>query len=400
MRPGGYEFDWARFEEFVRLATRMLDNIIDSNKYPIREIDEATKATRKIGLGIMGLADLLFKLGIPYNSQESYELMDHLAEALAYFSADESINLAKERGAFPLFEATDYVKGKLPFAGYENPDPTKLRYDWNGLRERIKKYGIRNSMTTTIAPTGTISMIANTSNGIEPNFALVYEKHVTVGKFYYVNEVFQRVLKSLGLGQETLQKIAENYGSIRGLEEFPPQVQEVFQTAMDIHWSDHLMAQAVWQRWVGASISKTINMPNDSTVDDVKSAYLLARAMQVKGVTVFRDESRKSQVLHITSEKKEKHYVIEPSKYVVKWIRENVKDPYILRHMDKLLRQADQRMTSALIRRVEMPIEATPPIPHMAAPSKEVCPVCTNSVIQASGCATCPNCGWSECLAS
>lgn len=160
------------------------------------------------------------------------------------------------------------------------------------------------------------------------------------------------------------------------------------------------MAQAVWQRWVGASISKTINMPNDSTVDDVKSGYLLARAMQLKGITVFRDESRKSQVLHITSDKKERHYVIEPSKYIVNWIRENVKDPYILRHMDKLLRQAEQKASFSLIRRIEMPLENTPPIPYIAASSKEACPVCTTTLIHASGCATCLNCGWSECLAS
>src|ERR671918_1836490 len=181
---GKYEFDWQRYEQAIRLSTRFLDNVIDMNKYPVEEIELNTKLTRRIGLGIMGIADLLFTLEIPYNSKEGYDFMNRVAEALSYYSMEESVALAKGRGAFPLFNETDYAEGKMiPVAGYYEIPKRYHSYDWDSLVEKIKKYGIRNSWTTTIAPTGTLSMIADTSNGIEPVFALVFEKRVTVGRF-------------------------------------------------------------------------------------------------------------------------------------------------------------------------------------------------------------------------
>ena len=166
-------------------------------------------------------------------------------------------------------------------------------YDWNGLVGRIKQHGIRNVLTTTVAPTGTLSMIANCSNGMEPSFALVFEKRVTIGKFMYTNEVLKEALHEEGLYNDgILEKIANNYGSLRGIDEIPQWMQDVFVTAMDIHWSDHLMAQAVWQRWVSNAIAKTINMPYDATVEDVKTAYILAHELGLKGITVYRDGSR------------------------------------------------------------------------------------------------------------
>ena len=192
---GAYEFDWQRYEQAIRLATRLLDNIIDMNKYPVEEVKVATKETRRIGLGIMGIADLLFLLKIPYDSKDGYEFMNKLAEAVSYLSMDESVAIAKSRGSFPLFENSDYVKGRIPVAGYYELPKETHTYDWDTLIEKIKKHGIRNSWTSTIAPTGTLSMIADTSNGVEPIFALVYEKRVTVGRFLYADKVFEIMLK-------------------------------------------------------------------------------------------------------------------------------------------------------------------------------------------------------------
>ena len=275
------------YEQAIRLSTRFLDNIIDMNKYPVEEIKVATKETRRIGLGIMGIADLLFLLHIPYNSRGGYEFMNKLAEAVSYLSMDESVALAKSRGPFPLFKDTDYVKGRIPVAGYYEIPKETHTYDWSTLVEKIKKTGIRNSWTSTIAPTGTLSMIADTANGVEPVFALVYEKRVTVGRFFYTDKVFENMLKENGLySDEILTKIANNYGSVRGLPEIPEWMQRIFVTAIDIHWTDHVMAQGVWQKWISNAIAKTINMPGDVTAEDVKSAYLLSHELGLKGVIV------------------------------------------------------------------------------------------------------------------
>src|ERR687897_320844 len=328
---GMYEFDWQRYEQAVRLSTRLLDNVIDANKYPVDEIDKNTKLTRRIGLGIMGIADLLFLLRIPYISKEGYEFMNKLAEAISYYSMEESVALAKVRGPFPLFSKTDYVKGKIPVAGYYEIPKENHSFDWDSLIMKIRKYGIRNSWTTTIAPTGTLSMIADTSNGIEPIFALVFEKRVTVGRFFYTNRVFETVLMASGLyDDEILTKIANNYGSARDMNEIPPWIQKIFVTAIDIHWTDHLMAQAVWQKWISNAIAKTINMPGDTTADDVKSAYLLAHELGLKGVTVYRDGSRHEKVLHLTGDNgKEKMFIVNPSTYVADFVRDNINEPFV-----------------------------------------------------------------------
>src|SRR6476646_3516721 len=230
---GMYEFDWQRYEQAIRLSSRFLDNIIDMNKYPIEEIDINTKLTRRISLGIMGIADLLFLLRIPYNSKNGYEFMNKLAEAISYYSMEESVAIAKSRGPFPIFKETDYVLGKIPIAGYYELPKEMQTYDWSSLIGKIQKHGIRNSWTTTIAPTGTLSMIADASNGVEPIFALVFEKRVTIGRFFYTDKVFENVLKENGLyNDEILTKIANNYGSVRGLTEIPEWIQKIFVTAI------------------------------------------------------------------------------------------------------------------------------------------------------------------------
>ena len=327
---GTYEFDWQRYEETIRKTTKFLDNIIDVNNYPVKEITVASKESRRIGLGVMGVADLLYKLRIPYNSKEGYELQSKLAEALTYYSMEESVALAKSRGEFPLCSKTEYPEGKIPVAGYYEKPKESHSYEWDALIEKIKKYGIRNVLATTVAPTGTLSMIADCSNGMEPAFALVFEKRVTVGRFFYTNKIVEEVLKENGLySDELLAKIADNYGSLKGLDEIPQWMQDVFVTAMDIHWADHLMAQGVWQDWIGNAIAKTINMPYDVTAEDVKSAYLLAHELGLKGITVYRDGSRHKQVLHMTSENAQKTFEVTPSEYVTGYVTANITNPYI-----------------------------------------------------------------------
>ena len=405
---GKFEFDWQRCEQAIRLSTRFLDNVIDMNKYPVEEIKVATKETRRIGLGIMGIADLLFLLQIPYNSKDGYKFMNKLAEAVSYLSMDESVAIAKSRGPFQMFKDTDYIKGRIPVAGYyELPNETHT-YDWSTLIEKIKKHGIRNSWTSTIAPTGTLSMIADTANGIEPVFALVYEKRVTVGRFFYTDKVFENVLKENGLySDEILTKIANNYGSIRGLPEIPEWMQRIFVTAIDIHWTDHVMAQGVWQKWISNAIAKTINMPGDVTAEDVKCAYLLSHELGLKGVTVFRDGSRHEQVLHITGKNTgEKAFAVKPSRYVADIVGANIKEPYVLAQMQKIFKESgveDDRPVAPAAR-AAAPAETKKSAPQPAMQpmmtsdvNEDRCPTCNAKLIITEGCTVCIECGFSGC---
>ena len=383
---GQYEFDWQRYEETIRKTTRFLDNIIDVNNYPVHEIDVASKESRRIGLGVMGVADLLYKLRIPYNSKEGYEMQSKLSEALTYYSMEESVALAKTRGEFPLCSKTEFPEGKIPIAGYYEKSKSQHSYDWDALISKIKKHGIRNVLTTTVAPTGTLSMIADCSNGMEPTFALVFEKRVTVGRFFYTNKIFEQVLKENGLhSEELLAKVADNYGSVRGITEIPEWIQNIFVTAMDIHWADHLCAQAVWQDWIGNAIAKTINMPYDVSVDDVKAAYLLAHEMGLKGITVYRDSSRHEQVLHMTNENAKKTFDTRPSEVVTDYVNTKITNPYVRKQVDNALR-------------LIIPQEVTHP-PQIIEEEKEedLCPTCKNNLVFVEGCSLCIECGFSGC---
>ena len=338
---GQYEFDWQKYEEVIRKTTRFLDNVIDVNHYPVPEISVASKESRRIGLGVMGVADLLYKLRISYNSKEGYEFMSKLSEALSYFSMEESVALSQSRSEFPLCSKTEYPDGKIPIAGFYQKPKSAHYYDWDALVTKIEKYGIRNVLTTTVAPTGTLSMIADCSNGMEPTFALVFEKRVTVGRFFYTNKIFEEVLRENGLySEELLAKVASNYGSVKGIPEIPEWIQNIFVTAMDIHWSDHLMAQGVWQDWIGNAIAKTINMPNDVSAEDVKAAYLLAHEIGLKGITVYRDGSRHKQVLHMTDENSTKTFDVTPSNYLYDYIRDTITNPYIREEVNNALKLA------------------------------------------------------------
>jgi ribonucleoside-diphosphate reductase alpha chain len=384
---GEYEFDWQRYEETIRKTTRFLDNIIDVNHYPVKDIDIASKDSRRIGLGVMGVADLLYKLKIPYNSKEGYEMQSKLSEALSYYSMEESVALAKSRGEFPLCSKTEYPEGKIPIAGYYEKPKESHCYEWDALIDKIKKHGIRNVLTTTVAPTGTLSMIADCSNGMEPAFALVFEKRVTVGRFFYTNKIVEEVLKEHGLySDELLAKIADNYGSLKGIPEVPQWMQDVFVTAMDIHWADHLMAQGVWQDWIGNAIAKTINMPYDVTAEDVKSAYLLAHELGLKGITVYRDGSRHKQVLHMTSENAQKTFDVTPSEHVTRYVTTMISNPYIKSQVHNALelKVHDEEITSEPMRQEEVSED-------------RLCPTCKNNLVFVEGCSICIECGFSGC---
>ena len=405
-------FDWDEYAKVIMKVANYLDNAIDVNKFPLPEIDYNTKLTRRIGVGIMGLADALFKLGIRYNSKEGYDFMRKATEYLTFYAYKYSIRAAKERGPFPLYDKTEYPEGKLPIEGYYHKEIWNL--PWDELVEELRKYGVRNAMVTTCPPTGSVSMIADTSSGIEPIFALVYKKSVTVGEFYYVDPVFEAELKKRGLyTDEILQRISDNYGSVQGLEEIPEDVQKIFVTAMDIHWFDHLLAQASIQLWLTDSASKTINMPNDATVEDVKAAYLLAHALGCKGVTVYRDGSLSIQVYNVEGEKR-KRISAKPSEYAKKILREVVeREPWLNKFID-IKAIIDGTNGKEIPSFSLSPSGKASAIRESSVNERKIkdligivyCPICYEKdgdlveLRMESGCATCPKCGWSKCVIS
>jgi len=237
----------------------------------------------------------------------------------------------------------------------------------------------------------------------------VFEKRVTVGRFFYTNKIFENVLKENGLyNDEILTKIANNYGSVRGLNEIPLWIQSLFTTAIDIHWTDHIMAQSVWQKWISNAIAKTINMPGDVTVEDVKSSYLLAHELGLKGVTVYRDGSRSEQVLHITGTNTlEKSFIVKPSKYVKEYIQSQIKEPYVTQYVSKLFNKADPEVTDYVINEMLVsPREPTKDTGHIEFIQKplpeiyedEICPTCKSKLIITEGCNMCIECGFSSCV--
>ena len=273
------QVDYVRLKEVIHLAVRFLDNVIEANHYPLPQIAEMTYANRKIGLGVMGWADMLIQMEVPYNSDEAIYLAEKVMKFINDEGHDASRQLAKERGPFPNF------KGSI--------------YDQRGEEP------IRNATVTTIAPTGTISIIANSSSGIEPLFAVSYLRQVMDNNILVeVHPQFERIAKERGFYSEALmEKIAER-GSIQGINEIPEDVRRIFVTAHDIVLDDHIRMQAAFQKHTDNAVSKTVNLPKTSTVEDVKKVFELAYKLGCKGVTIYRDGSRDKQVLSTTKKPK------------------------------------------------------------------------------------------------
>jgi ribonucleoside-diphosphate reductase alpha chain len=363
---GKVTYDWEGLSKAVHIGSRFLDNVIDVNNFPLKAIEDMTLATRKIGLGVMGLADMLFELRAPYNSDEGRKIMEELMEFINYHSKLASIELAKRRGPVPYFNKSFYPEGKLPFSAFSNRK--SWHFEWEKVAEMIKQYGVRNGYTTVIAPTGSISMIAGCSSGIEPVYSLVFEKHVKVGSFYYIDPVFERVMGEEGLfGDDLLSDVNDHSGSIQRITYIPEDLKRVYVTAMDIRPEDHIRALGAFQRWTDSSISKTNNFPANATVEDMRESYLLAYKLGCKDVTVFRDTSIKGQVLVAPRKKNETGQAEQKTE------NEHVTSP------PKIL-------TIPLVGGSQGVGEQV-----------KICPHCTGQIVYQEGCYNCPECGWSAC---
>jgi ribonucleoside-diphosphate reductase alpha chain len=279
---GEWSIDWDEMERVVRLAVRFLDDVIEMNPYPLPEIDATVKANRRIGLGIMGWADLLFTMGVPYDSQEAIDLADRLMAFVKEKSHDQSARLAEERGPFPHWIQSIY-KNERP---------------------------LRNSTVTTIAPTGTISMIAACSSGVEPIFALAFEHRVKQPDgervLTFVNETFDRIAKEQNFFSDALMREVAKRGSLHGIPGVPETAARIFKTSHEIGFEWHVRHQAAFQRYTDNGVSKTINLPNDATEAEVARAYTLAWELGCLGITVFRDGCKGEQVLNVGVGKKDK----------------------------------------------------------------------------------------------
>ncbi len=314
--------DWARLRGVVHDGVRFLDDVIDANRYPLPAIEAATRRTRKIGLGVMGLADLLAAVGLPYDDDRAIALGGEIARFVEVESIAASEQLAAARGPFPAWQGSRWqVDGQAP---------------------------LRNATTTTVAPTGTISIIAGCSSGIEPLFAVAYERHVLDGAVLReVHAGFRAEAETRGVWSDALAAAISARGGVRGLAGVPADMQARYPSAHELAYPVHVAMQAAFQRHVHAAVSKTINLPPTATPADVHGAYLLAYRLGCKGITVYRDGSRDQQVLAFGADEPEAASVT--------------------------------------------------PSPSPAALAEASCPVCGQPVVRSARCRLCRACGWSVC---
>ena len=324
--------DWNRLEWVTRKAVHFLDNVIDANKYATSEIEQMTKATRKIGLGVMGFADLLIQMHIPYNSSTARDVGAKLMSKIKEWADNESQELAKVRGTFPAWSDSNYNKDTEAY---------------------------RNHCRLTVAPTGTISMIADTSSGIEPTFALAWKKqNILEGKtLNYVNKYFEADARKHGFYSEDLMDYLAEGGSLESVPDLPDWVKAVYATAPEISPEDHVLMQASFQKHCDSGISKTINFANSATVEDVENAYMLAWGEGCKGITVYRAGSREKEVLVKGNKEKAEQPTLDGFELENQLINEDV-----------------------------------------ALPEYNCCD--NPNIIFESGCHTCKTCGWSACVIS
>ena len=330
----GKRVDWDKLEKVTRTGVRFLDNGVDLSKYPIKQINKMAKANRRIGLGVMGFADMLFQLGVGYNTDKGVELAEKVMGFINKTAVDESENLAQEKGVFKNFQGSEFEK--------------------KGIKRR-------NLAVTTIAPTGTISMVADASSGIEPVFALSYVKNVVEeGGLSYVNKYFKQAVEKLDLTEdqknEVYQKVSKS-GSCQDIEYLSGSMKKVFVTAYDIEPKDHIRMQAAFQKKTENAVSKTINFPVEASLADVEKAYMLAWELKCKGITIYRSGSRESQILQAQQKEDKK----ETKSF------DNAQDKQVIQSKVKL------------------------------RPLKNICPECGEEMEMGEGCMTCKSCGFSKC---
>jgi ribonucleoside-diphosphate reductase alpha chain len=284
------EINWEKLRRTVRIAVHFLDNVIDVNKYPLPQIEKMTKANRKIGLGVMGFAEMLVKLGVPYDSEEGVATAEKVMSFISEEARKKSVELGEERGSFPNFEGSVWEK-----KGYS---------------------AMRNATVTSIAPTGTISIIAGTSSGIEPFFAVSYVRNVMGTQLLEVNPVFEEIAKKKGFHSPgLLTKIARS-GTVQEIKEIPPDVRRIFVTALDIAPEWHVRMQAAFQKYTDNAVAKTVNLPNEATLEDVRKVFLLAYEHKCKGITVYRYGSRSQQVLTVGASSRSSSQALSTERYV------------------------------------------------------------------------------------
>ncbi len=351
----GLEVDWDLLAETTRTAIRFLDNVIAVNNYPLPQINEMVTNNRKIGLGVMGWADMLMKLGISYNSEAGTRLAGQVMEFIDYVSKCESIELSKERGRFNNFVGSIYDGKDFLYNKYQGKSAGKISdSQWKELDAQIKQFGIRNATTTCIAPTGTISMIASASGGVEPLFGLVFSRLIMDGtEMLEINPIFKDYMVSRGLySEELMQQIAKE-GSVAHVAGVSDEIKHIFATAHDVSPYWHVKMQAAFQLHTDNAVSKTVNFEEHATRKDIEEAYVLAYENNLKGITVYRNNSRQFQPMNLDDKKKTEEKVEE----VVEVVSE----------------------------------EPTGEIKTVT------CPECGNSIEMAEGCFICLNCGYSGC---
>ena len=355
-QDGEFVVDWDLLENTVRTAMRFLDNVIVVNNYPLPQISEMVQNNRKIGLGVMGWADMLMQMGIAYNSEEGTSLATDVMSFIDYVSKTESVELAKERGCFNNFKGSVYEDSNYFSKKFAGKTSQKVNDKmWAQLDKDVQKYGLRNATTTCIAPTGTISMMAGASGGIEPLFGLVFSRLIMDGtELLEVNPVFEKYMKTHGLYTEDLMNKIVKCGSVAHIEELPDEVKRIFVTAHDISPYWHVKMQAAFQQFTDNAVSKTVNFIESATREDIKKTYILAYKNNLKGITVYRNNSRQFQPMNLESKKSEKTIKIKPVE-----------------------KKEDYNPTGE-IKTVK-------------------CPECGAEIKMAEGCFICLNCGYSGC---
>lgn len=355
------KINWDKLAKVTRLSIKFLDDVITVNNYPLPKIAEMVSNNRKIGLGVMGWADMLMKMETSYSSEEGVKLGAQVMEFIDYHSKVESIELAKKRGSFANFKGSIYDNQHFLENKYKGKSAGMITDDmWKDLDEQIEKFGIRNATTTCIAPTGTISMIASASGGIEPLFGLVFMRNIMDGtEMLEVNPIFKEYAINHGIYSEELMRKISEEGTIAHIEGVDDKTKQIFVTAHDVTPYWHVKMQAAFQLHTDNAVSKTVNFVESATREDIENTYMLAYENHLKGITVYRNNCRPIQPMNLTKKKEE-----------TKQVEEEIavqEEP-----------TAEEYNPTGEIKTV-------------------VCPECGTKIQMAEGCFICPGCGYSGC---